>query len=403
MAAMHEGVPVHLMLFRDQAAIGVMSWGTLLTLVPDPILEETKGALRFDRRLREHAELRATVQRLLKGTQKGRNVASYASYIAAGIRGDLGKAWSTPPLCLWSSRPLRIAGEDSEEPGLGRPVVASLPLGNPVIAIDAETQVAAMHKIMNDPDAFDLDDSELTDMAVPYELYWGISSEEARQIFHDRNLFGVPVAKTLALSMDQRDFGTTVAQHAMAMTRVQVDGKLVDFAKYVNTKKRQLAKTDEEWVTLSALRSLAATVMLGKPGIEETSGTIDSSRIPNFQSTEVRDQVAATVSLIISTFSDEFSRRTAITTPAVLAGVGAAAHTTMPWSADEAPMKREEFVSILKDIRWDREPQYWEGVAAKRTAKGDLSFAGGAKDSGHRVCDAILRPDSPLGLRIRGK
>jgi len=92
--------------------------------------------LRYQQRaMREHAELRNSVQRLLRGTAKGRNVGPYAAYIAAGILGDLGNAWSTPPLCLCSSRPLVFTDEAA-----GR---ASLSLGYAIVAIDAGARMTA--------------------------------------------------------------------------------------------------------------------------------------------------------------------------------------------------------------------------------------------------------------------
>lgn len=389
-----EGVPVRLMPFREYAAVGVMTWGTLLTLVPDPAREENQTALRNDRKLREHASLRSEVQRLLKGTAKGKNVGPYAAYIAAGLRGDLDKAWSCPPICLWSSRPLEPTAEN----------IAYLPLGVPIVAIDGETQVAAMHTVLNDPAAFNLDEATIGKTPIPFEIYWDISTSDARQIFHDRNLFGVSVAKTLALSMDQRDFGTTIAQRVLSITEVTVNGKSESLSHFVNTRKRQLGQNDPEWMTLSALRSLAITTLLGKAGIEATSGTIEASDLPNNigQQTAL-NEVSTLVSSLIRNFTDQFAARSALTAPAILAGVGAAAHRTMSWTQDEPRLTSDQLNTLLHQVQWDREEKYWEGVAAKRTASGGLSFAGGVKDSGHRVCDAILNPDSELGKRIRGR
>ncbi|MGN9907865.1 DNA sulfur modification protein DndB [Phytohabitans sp. LJ34] len=388
-----EGVPIRLMPFRQYAAVGVMTWGTLLTLVPDPVREENATALRSDRKLREHAELRSEVQRLLKGTAKGKNVKPYAAYIAAGLRGELDKAWSSPPICLWSSRPL--------EPGPDG--VASLPLGVPIVAIDGETQVAAMHAIMNDPAAFDLDEATIGRTPVAFEIYWDITTSDARQIFHDRNLFGVSVAKTLALSMDQRDFGTTIAQRVLSITEVSVGGKSESFSHFVNSRKRQLGQSDPEWMTLSGLRSLCVTVLFGKPGIEATSGTIEKSDLADIEPQIALNEVSSTVSSLVRAFSDDLATRSALTAPAILAGVGAAAHRTTSWTREQPRLTSDQLHSLLRQVRWEREEKYWEGVAAKRTASGGLSFAGGAKDSGHRVCDAVLNPDSDLGKRIRGR
>ncbi|MER7500675.1 DNA sulfur modification protein DndB [Nonomuraea pusilla] len=391
---LYDGVPIKLLQFRDCAAVGVTSWGTFLTLVPDPVKGENTSARQMDRRLSEQAELRNAVQRLLKGTQKGKNVKSYANYIAAGLRGELGRAYSTPPICLWSPRPIQILDDGS----------AFVPLGSPVVAVDGETQLAAMHAIMNDPEEYELDSETLPTLAIPFEIYWDITVADARQIFHDRNLFGVPVAKTLALSMDQRDFGTTIAQRVIDRTKVEVNGRSESFSKYVNTRKRQLGKTDPEWITLSALRSLSVTTLLGKAGIEATSGTINAQNLPENASEELAlSEIPEILADMISKLSHEFAARSAITAPAILAGIGAAAHRVTSWCKESPRLDRDAFASLLSQIHWEREAVYWEGVAAKRTPTGGLSFAGGAKDSGHRVCDAILNSDSELGKRIRGR
>lgn len=70
-------------------------------------------------------------------------------------------------------------------------------------------------------------------------------------------------------------------------------------------------------------------------------------------------------------------------------------------------MTKGELLQVLRSVRWAREPQFWEGVAAKRATTregelGALSFAGRIKDSAHRVYDALLSPDSEPGRRIRG-
>ncbi|MEV7009521.1 DNA sulfur modification protein DndB [Streptosporangium sp. NPDC051022] len=391
---LYDGIPIKLLQFRDCAAVGVTSWGTLLTLVPDPLKWERTNPRLMDRRLSEQAELRNAVQRVLKGTQKGKNVRSYANYIAAALRGDLGRAYSTPPICLWSPRPIQMINDG----------LASIPLGSPVIAVDGETQLAAMHAIMNSPHEFGLDIEEIPTLSVPFEIYWDVTVSDARQIFHDRNLFGVPVAKTLALSMDQRDFGTTIAQQVIDTTKVEIDGKPESIAKYVNTRKRQLGKMDPEWITLSSLRSLAVTTLLGKAGIEATSKTIDPQEISSGIPEElVLSEISEILSDTISRLAHKFAERSAITAPAVLAGVGAAAHRTTSLAKEQPRLTREQFATLLSEVRWEREARYWEGVAAKRTSSGGLSFAGGAKDSGHRVCDAILNPDSELGMRIRGR
>jgi hypothetical protein len=65
-------------------------------------------------------------------------------------------------------------------------------------------------------------------------------------------------------------------------------------------------------------------------------------------------------------------------------------------------MTVEGLLSLLADVRWEREARYWENVAARSGASGSLNFGGGAKDAGGRVADALLSPASSLGRQIRG-
>lgn len=96
--AVIEGTQLTVMPFRADAVIGTMSVPTLVQLVPSPRREEDVKTLKAaSGGVRRHAQLRSLVQRALKSTQKGKNVGSYAEYIADGVKGEPGAGWSTPP------------------------------------------------------------------------------------------------------------------------------------------------------------------------------------------------------------------------------------------------------------------------------------------------------------------
>ncbi|GAA3077226.1 DNA sulfur modification protein DndB [Streptosporangium carneum] len=388
------GLPVRLTPFRSCAAIGVGNWENMLSLLPNPVAVE-QDAIKFSRRTsNSYADLRAEVQRTLHGTAKGRNVPHYADYLAAGHRGDLGDAWSSPPLCLWSPRPL-IIGESGN---------THLPIGGGLIAIDAETQLAAMHEVADNLEHYELKDGSLSEMLVAYEVYWGISLEDARQIFHDRNLKGVAVDKNLSLNMDQRDAGTIIARQILqneVIPALGADPK--PFSSFVNMSSRQIGKKSHHWVTLSAVRSLAVTALLGKAGIEATSGSVSTDRLPaGVTIQEAAREISEAVARILGTHTSAFADRSAITAPAVMAGLGAVLHHTLPWANDEdIRLTPTELEDILADVQWERKG--WVGVAAKYTPKGSLSFAGGVKDSGNAVYNALLHPHTKGGHKIRGK
>ncbi|WP_406282088.1 DNA sulfur modification protein DndB [Streptomyces sp. NBC_00209] len=401
--AVIEGTQLTVMPFRTDAVIGTMSVATLVQLVPSPRREEdTKTLKAAAGAVRRHAELRALVQRALKSTQKGKNVGSYAEYIADGVKGELGSGWSTPPVTFWHAGPL-AALSDELLPGTGLRTLTIAP-GTSVVAIDGETQTTAWHELYDEPERYGLTYGELAQVRVPFELYVDLSVADARQIFYDRNVQGVAVAKNLAMSMDQRDFATRLAHRVAEAVKVDIDGRLVPFTKFVNATKRQVGKTDPEVVTLSALRALVITAVYGKGGLSRSAETVHEDELPAGTTTEqVEQYVVPVLARLIAGHSAHFLSRSALTAPAVLAGLGIAVHHTAPWADPAHAMSGDALDRLLGGIRWEREARYWDGVAAKAGASGRLNFSGGVKDSGGRVADALLYPGTEAGRRIRGQ
>ncbi|MEU5141688.1 hypothetical protein [Streptomyces sp. NPDC021139] len=167
--AVVEGTQLTVMPFRDDAVVGTMAVPALVQLVPSPRAEEDPRKLKAASGLvRRHAELRATVQRTLKSSQKGKNVRPYAEYIAAGIRGELGAAWSTPPITLWHAGPFAALSEELVL-GTGLRTLTVAP-GTMVVAIDGETQTTAWHDLYDDPEAHGLTYPQLSRVRIPFEL-----------------------------------------------------------------------------------------------------------------------------------------------------------------------------------------------------------------------------------------
>ncbi|MEO3743105.1 DNA sulfur modification protein DndB [Plantactinospora sp. B5E13] len=398
-----EGIQLTVIPFRTDAVVGTVGLPALLQLVPSPKLEEDRRAMRYTPgAMRRHAEIRSLVQRTLKATQKGRNVEAYARYIAAGISGDFGSGWSTPPITLWlADEPGAVSEELVPGSGIRR---ITLLANSPVVAIDGETQVTALHELYDDPERFDLTYSALGAVRLPFELYWGLAVEDARQIFYDRNVEGVPVAKNLAMSMDQRDFGTQLAHRIADSVKVEHEGRIVSLSRLVQARKRQLTRTDPELITLSALRVLVVTTIFGRAGLGRSSATLRTADLPEGTSPEqVERRVVPLLSTLLGHLFPQLAARSAVSAPAVLAGLGIAAHHATGWSSSGGPLTDDDLLNLLADIRWEREAQYWDGIAASANAAGTLNFGGGAKDSGGRVADAVLYPDTESGRKIRGR
>ncbi|MEJ8643726.1 DNA sulfur modification protein DndB [Streptomyces sp. MS1.HAVA.3] len=402
--------------------VGAAYLPTVLSFLPNPLEEEAyvKAGDTFGRR---NAEMRTHVQRSLKGTTKGKNVPEYADYMASGFRGELGGAFSTPPIAIWAP------SEDGEPAVIWDPVellphagvyAITVPTGSRFIAIDGETQVTALHSIYNRPELHGLTARALSRIRVPYELYWGCSVEEARQIFHDRNVKGVAMDKNLAISMDQRDIATAITRRLADSVKVPVNGELVPFSTFVKSQGRQLTASDKTLVTLSGLRALVVTTLLGRPGIPVTSGSVTvesiASREDDEFATSVEAKEAETIRLlsriITALYEKGFApgaKGSAINAPAVLAGIGVAAHHATAWADPNHTnaLSEEALMDLLADIRWERSALFWDGAGGKAAPKTKdphaVSFAGGIKDSGGRVADAILNPTSVIGRRIRGQ
>ncbi|MFH9684852.1 DNA sulfur modification protein DndB [Streptomyces sp. NPDC017413] len=401
--AVIEGTQLTVMPFRADAVIGTMSVPTLVQLVPSPRREEDVKTLKAaSGAVRRHAELRSLVQRALKSTQKGKNVGSYAEYIADGVKGELGAGWSTPPITFWHAGPL-AALSDELVAGTGLRTLTITP-GTSIVAIDGETQTTAWHELYDDPERFGLTYAELAAVRIPFELYVDLSVADARQIFYDRNVQGVVVAKNLAMSMDQRDFATRLAHRVADAVKVEIDDRTVSFAKLVNASKRQVGKTDPEVITLSALRALVITSIYGRGGLSRSAETVHEDELPaGSDAQQVEACVLPLLAGLISGHSAHFLARSALTAPAVLAGLGIAVHHTTPWAEPSNALGADQLNRLLSDIRWERDARYWDGVAAKAGASGRLNFSGGVKDSGGRVADAILYPATETGRRIRGR
>jgi hypothetical protein len=400
--AVVEGTQLTVMPFRDDAVIGTMSVPALVQLVPSPRAEEdTKKLKAASGLIRRHAELRATVQRTLKSSQKGKNVGPYAEYIGNGLKGEFGAGWSTPPITMWHAGPL-AALSDELVPGSGLRTLTIAP-GTMVIAIDGETQATAWHALYDDPEAYGLTYSELAQVRIPFELYVDLAPSDARQIFYDRNVQGVAVAKNLAMSMDQRDFGTRLAHLVADSVKVELGGKRVPFAQLVNASKRQVSRSDREVLTLSALRALVVTAIYGRGGLTRSAETVHEDELPaGTRPEEVEAVVAPLLAQLISDHFPHLVNRSALTAPAVLAGVGIAVHQVTPWSGSSSAIDVDDLERLLADVHWEREAAYWDGIAAKAGASGRLNFSGGVKDSGGRVADAILYPATEAGRKIRG-
>ncbi|MFB6813053.1 DNA sulfur modification protein DndB [Streptomyces sp. NPDC056347] len=396
LSPVRTGLALKVQVVHPHLAIGVIDWENAWGIVNDPEIVEASANSKTNMGMDEYAEMRSAVQRLIgsKGSSKAKNIGPYADYLAKALKGELGNAWSTPPLTLWCQRPLIIDENGNTH----------LPILDAIVAVDAETQITAMHRIRKNKKFYGLDGFDFSTAMVAFEIYHGIPASDARQIFHDRNLKGVPVDKSLALSMDNRDLATTITRQLVDATTVMLPDGEKPLDDFIVTGKRQAGSSPNEWITLSALRTMVVTTLLGRSGIQASSGnaSITLADLPDgVTESQALHEVVDALRELITTHTDQFVQKNAITTPAVLAGLGAAMHRTMSWT--EEPFEPHVDVKgLLKIVRWERDAQYWGGVSATVKTDGKVTWGGGAKDSGYKVYTALTDPSSDVGKKIRG-
>jgi DNA sulfur modification protein DndB len=386
-----EGTPLPCLIVNDHTALAVMPVQQLLALVPDPVASEDPRRTESDPTLKEYAELRAEVQRLVEGAKK-KNADKYTQYLLEGLDGQ--RPTMTPPITLYHPEQLEVV---ELAPGLS---ALMLPFGDFLVAIDGETQRIARQRT-----ALTRHDALVERVGVV--IHHGKNVAEARQGFYDLNTREVKPNAAVAISMDTMD-------PASQITRSLIERSPILRAR-VNLRRRQLRTRDSELVTISALRTGVVTTILGVAGLQTGSRPIDlpDGVVRDTLDQEVVEAWCAIVESIEDDLASERRAETVVSAPAILAGIGVVAHHTVsspPRSPDIESWSIERMTDLLSDVCWSRyadewddedtPASSWEGIAGKRTSTGRLSI-GGPKEFGHTVARAIERPESPEGQRIR--
>ncbi|MFZ3594990.1 DNA sulfur modification protein DndB [Streptomyces sp. BH104] len=395
------GDPLRVLRLSSTRLLASMPWGKLQQIVPDPRVAENPRVRRhLSPEGQRQAEARMQVQRAIKSTKKADNAKDYAKYLAAVIRGERGEHWTTPPFALWTEEKLNQVKARSP---FGIDYLVYLPYSMSGVLVDAETQHLAHYLMLEEPEKYGVTAQQVNARIVGVEIYHGLPLESAQQIFHDRNLLGVIPNKNVALSSDQLNEATRIANSLLQRMTVAdpETGEGVALREMIAVRQRQLKSTDREWMTLSTLRSFVVTAIFGRPGFERTSGSIDE--LPEgCEREQAEEAIAEVLDLLFDEFAEHFADRprNVIAAPAVFAGLGAVVHRSMPWASGQQ-RTLEELMLLLKDVRWEKDPRFWDGTCGKSTSTGTFSLAGGVKDSGSRTAAALEDPTSLRGRWIR--
>ncbi|GAB2727777.1 DNA sulfur modification protein DndB [Kitasatospora kifunensis] len=397
------GDPVRVLKLSETRFLATMPWGQLARIVPDPRKAENVQALKYlSGSELEQAETRNIVQRAIRTTKKAENATAYARYLADVLCGKSEERWSTPPFALWTGKALRTVQLQSP---FGPDTIAYLPYDLTGVLMDAETQHLAHFLLRQAPAAYGLTGEEINARLVGVEIYHGIDLVAARQIFHDRNLLGVIPNKNVALASDSSNVATGITLSLLKGVRVPAGGGLVPLEDVISVRQRQLKAADPEWMTLSTLRSFVVTMIFGRTGFDKTSGPITD--LPDGCTREIAvPEIKQVLTRILTEFASAFAARSSmvIASPAVFAALGAVAHRATSWGrakAEADALTVDQLMELLADVKWDRDPTYWDGTAGKVTAAGGFSLAGGVKDNGSKTMAALGDPHSARFRQVR--
>jgi hypothetical protein len=346
----------------------------LESVAPDPRDTEDKRKLASVKELQDLRDIRDDVQRLFEG-QKAKNVESYSDYIVEVHHGADG---ITPPIILYSEKPLPVAVDDRY--GFG---AISVPFGQKLVAIDGETQLAARFEAANkEPDT--------RGGFVAIYICHGRDKGWARQAFHDLNVLGVRPNTAVSIGMDARDPLTAIAR--------EVEQRVPFFRGRVNKVRRQLRGTDREIVTIAALRGGCITLAEGIGGVRYGSRPVP---LPPNKLKAVSEAALEWFEAVGDAIGPAMEDRDAklASAPSVLAAIGAMGHPLVGLDASSRAAKRTAQISLLRQVDWSR-GKHWEGIAGKFTPKGQLSI-GGSKETAYAIFGALSDDTSPAFAAVR--
>jgi hypothetical protein len=401
-ASKASGIPC--LVVDDHEVLATLSLGHLMQIVPNPTLFEDKRmqpSLLLNPALVDLADKRETVQRYFTGAKKT-NLPKYADFIFERVKNQAHRG--TPTICLGYTAKLTIV------PGADGTARVAIPYGRFFLAVDGETQRAAWEIVNNR--IYELIQAGLTDeqvldsVRIPVEIHHGLTVDELQALFYERNVLGAKVNANEAISKDQRDPATQIARAVMVMPIRQPNGQVVPTSSIVQQQSRQVRKNAHEWITLSALRTLVVTTLLGRSGLQYGAKPIPMIENVDFETLKV--EASEVIHAILQRFADKFAdnSRYLIGSPSILAGIGVAAHrtiTSLPLSEDEGSrLTMQELLDLLAEIRWDKEGVFWDGIGTRKTPSGVTTVAG-PKEVGYAVAQAINATNPRSAAQIRGR
>jgi hypothetical protein len=171
------------------------------------------------------------------------------------------------------------------------------------------------------------------------------------------------------------------------------------FSGRVNKVRRQLKSSDNDVVTVTALRGACITFAEGIAGVKYGTRPVP---VPSERANVVRNRAIQWFDALTRLLGAAIENREQkiASAPAILASLGAMGHSIL-YIHDEAAREKEiaRLIAKLRTVDWDRGP-HWDGIAGKVNPKGVLS-TGGSKEYAYAVYAALNDETSPGYTQVR--
>jgi len=383
--------------------LSTLSYAQLRKVIPPPqSIEEKTSKKQVDPDVELDRQIRMKTQRPTENTKK-RNRGDFADYMSDGMSGE---PFTLPPMtgCLVygeAAGQLVLSAPTSKSFGAFGTAELTVPFDAKIALFDGDTQRGAIYELerraVTDPEFR----KKLMAMPVDLELYlWeqpGVPHEEridwCRQAFYDRNVLGVKVSPSLAITMDARD-PNTLAMDSLLKTMPEIT---------IDRQHRQLRKGQGQLTTASVLRQFVAGFASGPAGLQKGSEPEEG-----FDQTDLE---AWTKTLLDTIGMDRFKDRQkyVVAGSCVIVALGILGHYRYQPGKDD-PTVTDKITRRLAEIDWTADER-WNNIAGKWVVKQKTTKLGvpyetkklvifGPKEGANHVLDAILEKPGAGGDRI---
>jgi len=359
---------------------------------PPQAIEEKTSKKQVDPDVELDRDIRAKTQRPSENAKK-RNRGDFADYISDGMGGE---PFTLPPMtgCLVygeAAGQLELVASSSKTFGAFGTAHLTVPFDGKIALFDGDTQRGAFYELERRATQDQAFRQKVMGMPVDLELYFwetpGISHEEriawCRQSFYDRNVLGVKVNASLAITMDARD-SNTLAMDSLLKVMPEIT---------IDRQHRQLRKSQTQLTTASVFRQYVAAFAAGYQGLQRGSDPEDGF--------DQNDLEAWTKTLVETIGIDKFKdrQRYVLGGSCVLVALGILGHYHYNPAKDD-PTVTDKITRRLQEIDWTADER-WNNIAGKWVVKQKVTKLGvpyetrklviyGPKEGAGHVVDAIL-------------